>query len=137
MSHGSRSPICWAHKLRAYGKAIKDTTTSLGHIDWWDDGETLSYKEFRLSMSQLRSFVLEEIRLSQHQLDELMLIHLDENRADIIPHLSLRSLQDNSSESAPGWSFINHPKNESLRGYERWLPDRILNNTWLRKDFFG
>lgn len=44
MVDGTRSPICWANKVRAYGKAIRDTMTSLGHIGWSDDGEILSYK---------------------------------------------------------------------------------------------
>jgi len=43
----SRSPISWSLKLRAYGKAVKDNTTSLGYIMWSDDNEILSYKIMR------------------------------------------------------------------------------------------
>jgi hypothetical protein len=32
MVYGTRSPMNWALKLRAYGKKIQDTTTALGHI---------------------------------------------------------------------------------------------------------
>ncbi|KAF4336645.1 telomere-associated helicase [Fusarium beomiforme] len=45
MTKDSRPPISWSLKLRAYGKAIKDNTTSLGYIMWSDDNETLSYKK--------------------------------------------------------------------------------------------
>ncbi|EXK23671.1 hypothetical protein FOMG_19568 [Fusarium oxysporum f. sp. melonis 26406] len=44
MTKDARSPISWLLKLRAYGKAVKDNTTSLGYIMWSDDNEILSYK---------------------------------------------------------------------------------------------
>ncbi|EWY79884.1 hypothetical protein FOYG_16949 [Fusarium oxysporum NRRL 32931] len=106
MVEGTRSPICWAQKLRAYGKAIKDTTTSIGPY-----------------------LVV--------QLSDLLLIHPeDDDRELVVSSLSLRSLADNPTESAPGWSFICHPKNTALHGYEKWLLNRILQTSWLRKDFF-
>jgi hypothetical protein len=43
----SRSPISWSLKLRAYSKAIKDNTKSLGYIMSSDDNEILSYQTMR------------------------------------------------------------------------------------------
>ncbi|KAJ4265120.1 hypothetical protein NW764_015764 [Fusarium oxysporum] len=57
----ARSPISWSLKLRANGKAIKDNTTSLGHIMWSDDNEILSYKKKRFSMTGLRGLVSAEV----------------------------------------------------------------------------
>ncbi|KAJ4129463.1 hypothetical protein NW765_016336 [Fusarium oxysporum] len=137
MVEGTRSPICWAQKLGAYGKAIKDTTTSIGHIQWSDDDETLSYKDTQFTMTQLRSLVTTELEIAQAQLSDLFFIHPeDEDRELVVPSLSLRSLADNPAESAPGWSFICHPKNTALHGHERWLLNRILQTSWLRNDFF-
>jgi hypothetical protein len=48
MVYRTRSPMNWAQKLRTYGQKIQDTTTSLGHIIWSDDGEQLTYKDFEL-----------------------------------------------------------------------------------------
>ncbi|SCO92628.1 uncharacterized protein FRV6_16756 [Fusarium oxysporum] len=134
---GTRSPICWAQKLRAYGKAIKDTTTSIGHIQWSDGNETLSYKDTQFTMTQLRSLVSTELEIAQAQLSDLLLIHPeDDDRELVAPSLSLRSLADNPAESAPGWSFTCHPKNTALHGHEKWLLNRILQTSWLRNDFF-
>ncbi|ESU08354.1 hypothetical protein FGSG_11579 [Fusarium graminearum PH-1] len=129
--------MCWAQKLRAYGKAIKDTTTSIGHIQWSDDDETLWYKDTQFTMTQLRSLVSTELEIAQAQLSDLFLIHPDDDDRDlVVPSLSLRSLADNPAESAPGWSFICHPKNKALHGHEKWLLNRILQTSWLRNDFF-
>lgn len=133
---GTRSPVCWALKLRAYGKAIKDTTTSIGHIAWSDDNETLMYKDSRLTMAGLRQLVQTELEMTRDQLAELLLVHPDEDREAVVPFISLRSLLDNPSESTPGWSFIQHKDNTVLHKHEKWLLSRVLDNDWLRKDFF-
>jgi hypothetical protein len=136
MVYGTRSPICWVQKLRAYGKAIQDTTTSLGRIGWSDDGEVITYKSMQLAMTQLRGVVAATLASAQKQLADLLLIHPDEDWEAVVPPLSLRSLLDNPSESAPGWSFMRHPANTILHGHEKWLLNRVLDNPWLRKDFF-
>jgi hypothetical protein len=64
MVYGTRSPMNWALKLRAYGKKIQDTTTALGYIVWSDDGEELSYKGLELTMTALRRFVSEQVEMS-------------------------------------------------------------------------
>lgn len=89
MVEGTRSPICWVQKLRAYGKAIKDTTTSIGHIHWSDDSETLSYQDTQFTMTQLRSLMATELEMAQNQLSELLLIYPDDDRAMVVPPLSL------------------------------------------------
>jgi hypothetical protein len=136
MVHGTRSPLCWVQKLRAYGKAIQDTTTSLGRISWSDDGEVITYKTMRLTMTLLRGVVAATLASAQKQLADLLLVHPDEDREAVVPPLSLRSLQDNPAESTPGWNFVRHPANTMLHGYEKWLLNRVLDNTWLQKDFF-
>ncbi|RYO95418.1 hypothetical protein DL764_007702 [Monosporascus ibericus] len=137
MVDGTRSPICWARNLRAYGKAIKDTTTSVGQISWSDDNETIVYRDTVLTMTQVRQFVAGQLRMAQDALATVLLIHPDEDRELVVPPLSLRSLVDNPAERTPGWSFVGHPANILLHGRERWLLDRVLDNEWLRKDFLN
>ena len=60
MVYGSRSPIEWAHKLRAYGRGIQDRKTVQGFIVWSDDNETVSPKA-----SELHLHKLEERQLSK------------------------------------------------------------------------
>lgn len=62
-------------------------------------------------------------------------MHADEDRAEVVPPLSLRSLVDNPAVSAPGWSFVQDSRNEMLQCLSRWLLDRVVENDWLRKDF--
>jgi Orsellinic acid/F9775 biosynthesis cluster protein D len=121
MVYGSRSLINWAQKLRTYGKKIWDSTTSLGFIIWLDDGQHLSYKDFELDMAQLKLFASTQVELAQAQSQELLLIHPDEVREDVVPALSLHSLKDDPTISQNGWSFLQDPRNGQLHGKDRWL----------------
>ncbi|GKU14558.1 unnamed protein product [Fusarium langsethiae] len=136
MTKDSRSPISWSLKLRAYGKAVKDNTTSFGYIMWSDDNEILSYKKMRFSMTGLRALVSAEVEAAQNQLADLLLVPSETERKHIVPQFSLRSVMDDPSEGAPGWNFICHPQNEVLHGHRRWILDRILKEDFLRRDFF-
>jgi hypothetical protein len=129
MVYGSHSPINWAQKLRTSGKKIRDSTTSLGFIIWSDDGQHLSYKDFELDMAQLKLFVSTQVELAQTQLQELLLIHPDEAREDVVPALSLHSLKDDPTISQNGWSFLRDPRNGQLQGKDRWLLSRVLQYT--------
>jgi hypothetical protein len=136
MTKESRSPISWSLKLRAYGKAIQDNTTSLGQIIWSDDNETLTYKNMRFSMTGLRDLLTAEVKAAQDNLAELLLVPPDTERQEIVPTISLRSLMDDPSDGRPGWSFLDHPGNEVLHGYQRWILNRVLKESFLRNDFF-
>ncbi|KAJ0129487.1 Uncharacterized protein HZ326_27420 [Fusarium oxysporum f. sp. albedinis] len=136
MTKDARSPISWSLKLRAYGKAVKDNTTSLGYIMWSDDNEILSYKKMRFSMTGLRDLVSAEVEAAQNQLADLLLVPPDTERKHIVPQVSLRSVVDDPSEGAPGWNFTCHPQNEVLHGHRRWILDRILKEAFFRRDFF-
>lgn len=137
MVYGSRSPINWAQKLRTYGSKIRDTTTSLGRIDWSEDGQRLRYKELELDMEGLRRLVRTETELAQEQLAGLLLIRPDESREDIVPALCLRRLRDDPTIQQKGWSFIDDKRNAELHGYERWLLRRVLECEWLQEEFLA
>jgi hypothetical protein len=137
MAYGTRSPMNWVLKLRAYGKKIQDTTTGLGHIIWSDDGEELSYKGLELTMTALRKFISHEVEIAQSQLHELLLVNPEENREDVVPALALRTLKDDPTVTKPGWSFLKDPRNTALHGHERWLLNRVANTDWLQEEFFA
>lgn len=135
MVYGTRSPMNWAQKLRTYGKKIQDTTTSLGHIIWTDDGEQLTYKDFQVTMTNLKSFVAKQVSITQQQLHDLLLINEDEDRESVTPTFNLRSIKDDPSISEPGWNFLKHAENSALHGYEDWLLNRVIRTDWLRDEF--
>jgi hypothetical protein len=135
MVYGTRSPMNWVQKLRTYGKKIQDTTTSLGHIIWTDDGEQLTYKDFEVTMANFKTFVARQVNLTQQQLHELLLVHEDEGRESTVPEFNLRSLKDDPTISEPGWNFLKHKGNLALHGYEDWLLMRVIRTDWLQDEF--
>lgn len=119
MVYGTRSPMNWAQKLRTYGKKIQDITTSLGHIIWTDDGEQLTYKGFKVTITNLKTFVAKQVSLTQQQLHDLLLIYEGEDRESVAPKFNLRSLKDDPSIREPGWNFLKHVENTALHRYCR------------------
>ncbi len=112
MVYGSRSLMNWAQKLRAYGKAINDMTTTLGHIIWSDDGENLKYKDLDMEMDAFRGFALQQVKSAQNELRDLLLVN---PKGDVItmPEISLQALRDNPSIGTPSWSFVKDLRNET------------------------
>ncbi|KAJ8117730.1 hypothetical protein OPT61_g1155 [Boeremia exigua] len=138
MIHGSRLPFNWVLRLRAYGKKIINSSTSLGYIYWSDDHERLTYKQLELSIADFKKFVATQVALAQSELEQLFLIHSDETREDVIPAFKLRDLKDDPTESAKGWSFCKDVRNKDVlpEGKRRML-DRVLQADALRAEFTG
>lgn len=136
MVRGSRTAFDWACRLRAYARKVVSNTTSLGYILWSDDGETVTYKDASFSMNVLRDFVAAQLRQAQQELGDLLLLHPEESREDVVPTFPLHRLQDNHSNSQIGWNFLQDPRNkEHLRGGgDWWLLDRVSSNDWLRDE---
>lgn len=99
MVRGSRTAFDWAYRLRAYAKKVVSNTTSLGYILWLEDGETVTYKDARFSMDALRDFVAAQLRHAQRDLQDLLLLHPEESREDVVPTLYLHRLRDDHSNS--------------------------------------
>jgi hypothetical protein len=78
MIYRSWSPFNWVLRLRAYGKKIRNSSTSLGYIYWSVDYERLTYKQLELNIADLKKFVATEVALAQTELEQLFLIHGDE-----------------------------------------------------------
>ena len=139
MVYGSRSLINQILKIRSYGCKVRDNTTTLEYIIWTDDGEYLSYKNFKLSITALRQFMRNQVKLAQKQLYNLLLLPPNrdaESRADAVPPLRLRELKDNPTINTLDQSFLLDKRNEDqLAGYDRWLLRRIRDYGWLRKQF--
>ncbi|KAJ9634359.1 hypothetical protein H2199_009017 [Coniosporium tulheliwenetii] len=136
MVYGSRSPMNWAQKLRTYGAKVRDNTTSLGFIIWSDDRQHLSYKDFELDIQQLRWFVRDQVELAQAQLEELLLVHPEEVREDVVPAINMHGIKDNPSVSEAGWCFLSDGRNQEQFGnHDHWLLNRVLDNKWLQGEF--
>lgn len=53
----NNTPLTWALSLRSFGKPIHNSTTSLGHIYWLDDAQTVLYYSLEVSIPGFRQFV--------------------------------------------------------------------------------
>jgi hypothetical protein len=51
------TPFAWTLSLRSFGKRIRDSTTSLGYIQWSEDAQQICYRDLELSLNDFRTFV--------------------------------------------------------------------------------
>jgi hypothetical protein len=131
---GSRTAFDWACCLRAYAKKVVHHTTSEGFITWSKDSSIVTYKDTAFSMDALRRFIAVQVDKAQQELDSLILLHPGEARNNVVPQVFLRRLQDNHSNKAKGWNFLQDQRNadQLQQGSNRWLLNRVLENDWLR-----
>jgi hypothetical protein len=135
--HGCATPMGWALRLRAYGKKIKVRQTPIlpGHVDWSDDGSTLTYRGQPLSMVDFQRFVHDQIQKLQSQLNCLLLQTMSSS-PPIIPKLNLSDIHDDHAHRATGWNLLQDPRNRTqLAGYERWVLDNIIHHPQLQQRF--
>lgn len=137
LMYGVRYPFSWIARLRAYGKRIQNTSTSLGFLIWSDDHQSLHYRDLQLTMDSLTKFIRTQVELAQYELERLFLLDEDESRANNIPELPLHQLTDDPVNNQRGWNFLKHRKNRQVLPTtgERWMLDRILATESLRKEF--
>lgn len=72
---------------------------------------------------------------AQSLLEELLCVHPDEERDDVVPPVNLFRLKDNPAYNKPSWSFLDDSRNEHLQGHDRWLLNRVLDEGWLQQEF--
>ena len=134
--YGSRSPMNWMLRLRCYGKQVRNHTTPLGYIQWSEDNQILSYKNFTLNMRDFRRFIREQVSTAQSQLEDLCLLCVDESRESTIPELFLQDIRDDPTNNTRNWCFLNDPRNKAAfvnRG--EWLLNRVLDAEPLQRQF--
>lgn len=136
MTVDSCTPFSWAVSLRSFGKSIRDCVTSLGYIQWAEDGLTVFYRDLELQLSAFRTFVAAQVQHAQTLLTDLFLISSHELREDIIPAMSLYRIRDNPSEVQYGWNFLHDSRNKDFLPCKKgWLLGRVLEIDSLREKF--
>lgn len=130
------SPISWCISLRSFGKKIRDSITSIGYVQWSEDGQTLSYCNIELQVPQFKDFVAQKVQQAQQQLESLFLLGPDEARVDIVPRVSLYKLRDNPAVTTFGWNFLHDERNqEHLPRHDDWLLGHVLGSERLQEQF--
>lgn len=139
---GSRSPFDWAYKQRQIARRIASNTTGTGFIIWTEDSQRVAYHEISLTMGDLRDFIATQVNLAQRDLNELLMLHPDERRCEVIPLLRLYKLEDNHANNQGSWSFLKDLRNaDALQcgksGAGQWLIDRVIKHEWLSDEFLS
>lgn len=130
------TPFSWAVSLRSFGKQIRDSTTSLGYIQWSDDEQTVHYKDVELTMQSFRRFILVQVQRVQNLLSDVLMLGVDEAREDMIPMIHLHRLRDNPAVIENGWNFLDDERNRALLPCKKgWLLHRVLRTDRLREQF--
>ncbi|KAF3031497.1 hypothetical protein E8E11_000866 [Didymella keratinophila] len=138
MVRGTRTAFDWVYRLRSYAKKVVSNTTSLGHMMWSEDAETVTYRDTSLEMTALRNFVASQVKRAQRDLEDLLLLHPEECRDEVVPRVALHRLKDDPSNSQKGWNFLQDPRNaDQLRSGDDWLFNRVLDNDWLRDEMLS
>jgi superfamily II DNA or RNA helicase len=131
------NPMDWIISKRAYGMAIRFSTTADGTVQW--KGDTITYKKIEFSMIQLQTMIQSVVAQARIELmRDLMMIPLDEV-GDIdegqVPHINWPALRDNMAESAMGWSFLDDTRNPFPVEGAWWLFKRIFQEPGLKRRF--
>ncbi|KAK4551663.1 hypothetical protein LTR86_010994 [Recurvomyces mirabilis] len=136
MTLNNPTPFTWALQLRAFGKQIRDSSTSIGYVRWSDDAETLYYCKVKLSLDAFRHFIRQQVLAAQKLLHCLLLIGIDDDRRSIVPPFSLSQLCDNPANTAHGWNFLQDSRNQKVfGGGDTLLLQRVLEESDLREEF--
>ncbi|KAF3031175.1 hypothetical protein E8E12_000438 [Didymella heteroderae] len=138
MVRGTRTAFDWVYRLRSYAKKVVSNTTSLGYMMWSEDAETVTYRDTSLEMIALRDFVASQVKRAQRDLEDLLLLHPEECRDEVVPRVALHRLKDDHSNSQKGWNFLQDPRNaDQLRSGDDWLFNRVLDNDSLRDEMLS
>lgn len=136
MTIDCRTPFSWTIQLRSFGKKIRDSTTSIGYIQWSEDEKTLFYKYLELRISDFQVFVRAQVVVAQRLLEEIIMLHPEENREYMVPLLHLHNIRDNPTVIDNGWNVLQSNRNKaSLPDGSTWMLRRVFDNESLRDEF--
>jgi superfamily II DNA helicase RecQ len=130
--NNTRSPVSTMNDWRLYSIKVASSTVPPAPIIWDDDGQILTFRDLRYSITDLATeicFCLREAQAIFHQ--ELCL------GFDRIPIYPLHELQDNWACRFPGYSFVDDSRNATyFEGHAHWLSDRIAQHDGHRDIVF-
>lgn len=115
--------------LQTYGMKIHYNTTSNGHVEWM--GDELLYKNLHFSMAQFRGTIHGLASESRRLLTEELLF----SKTMPVPAVPWESIRDNPSDGRPGWNFLKDQRTRMSVDSERWLFERIGQDTRIKDQF--
>ncbi|KAK7433632.1 hypothetical protein CaCOL14_013366 [Colletotrichum acutatum] len=127
------TPMDWILETRTYGMHIQYNTTAAGVMDW--SGDRMSYRRVRFTMGQLSDALHELVREAWELLAELTAtedaVSPDGPESDVRPRLPAipwSSIEDDHSETKPGYSFLTDDRNGWVSAGDGWLFMRLARS---------
>lgn len=118
------TPMDWIFEARAYGMKIRYDTAAPGTIDW--DGDTVIFREIRLSMTQLSIMLRELVRETRELLAELTIAPGGD--IDQLPKIPWDRIEDVHSNTTVGYSFLTDERNGWLEAGRDWVLQQIMKS---------
>ncbi|KAM0722087.1 hypothetical protein Q7P37_003013 [Cladosporium fusiforme] len=109
MCLGSQAPLGELLSLRSYGRAFSRTDGPSFRVRWSDDGETVSWADGKLRLSEFRSFAQRAVDSADEFLREMMY--------GMRPRFDLTRFRDDMSVTKQGYSFVQDPRNDLATKY--------------------
>ncbi|EXJ87648.1 hypothetical protein A1O1_04572 [Capronia coronata CBS 617.96] len=106
---GCLTPIAEFYSLRQYGRRLASSDGPAFFVRWSDDGQTLFFTEYQLSLTSFRE-------LTHHLLEQALVLG-GTLMGGWSPPCDLQAIRDLVSQSAPGYSFVNDPRNGLRTAY--------------------
>ncbi|KAF5483092.1 hypothetical protein CGCA056_v015150 [Colletotrichum aenigma] len=127
------TPKDWILETRTYGMHIQYNTAAAGVIDWV--GDRVSYRRVRFTMGQLSDALHELVRETRELLAELTATEdsgsADGPESDVrsqLPAIPWSSIEDDHSETKPGYSFLADDRNSWVSAGDGWLFMRLARS---------
>jgi hypothetical protein len=120
MCLGSQAPLGELLSLRSYGRAFSRTDGPTFRVRWSDDGETVSWADGKLSLSEFRSFAQRAVDSADEHLREMMY--------GMRPAFDLTRFRDDMSVTKQGYSFVQDPRNNLAMKYLDLLSHACLDS---------
>ncbi|GJC88126.1 hypothetical protein ColLi_10964 [Colletotrichum liriopes] len=129
------TPMDWMLDTRTYGMHIQYSTAAAGMIDWVRD--QVSYRRVRFGMGQLSDMMHGAVQEARETLAELTMVGEGEGEGDrlrvALPGIPWSSIEDDHSETQPGYSFLRDDRKTWVSKGEGWVFGRMAASRRLAR----
>ena len=118
--NNQESPSSEILSLRLYAGKVASATLPTAYTSWSLDGQTVTYKASVMTMTDWRGLIREQVERARDMLQQRLFFGRM-NR----PYPRAHDLSDVETETRPGYSFTQDPRN-GLSSQARWLLNTLL-----------
>ena len=123
--NSSYSPVSTLNDWRLYSMKIGASTVPLAPLIWDKDGQTLTFRAVRYSISDLGQEMAFCLREAHEIFTQELCLGFDN-----IPTFPVHELPDNWANSFPGYSFVDDTRNaDHFEDHAEWLSRKVAEHS--------